>query len=114
MDEMTKMKRAEILKVQEDAYRKYEKYWQQYQETGNASSERTAYKYEQIAEICGLALQALSETCELCERRKRNGMYMIKHLRERQQSRENTIFIDEAADCISMLTAYAIPEDIEK
>ena len=114
MDDRTRWKRAEILKLQEDTCRKYEKYWQQYQEVGNSSSKRTADKYEQLAEICGLALQALSETCDLCSRRHRNGIHAIKNLHERKTLGETSIPIEEAADMISILTAYAIPEDIQE
>lgn len=96
--------RAEILKVQQDAFEKQEKYWMQYQEVGNSSSKRTADKYEQLAEICGLALQELSTTCERCNRRRRNGYHTIKQLRERrEQLGENNIPIDEAINLIGEL-----------
>ena len=98
-----KEKRAEILKVQEDAFQKQEKYWMQYQEVGNASSKRTADKYELLAEICGIALQELSTTCDRCERRRRNGYHTIKQLRERQQLGENSISVDEAVNLIEEL-----------
>ena len=95
--------RAEILKVQQDAFQKQEKFWMQYQEVGNSSSKRTADKYEQLAEICSLALQELSTTCERCDRRRRNGYHIIKRLRERQKLGENNVSIDEAVNLIEEL-----------
>lgn len=64
-------KEKEILKMRDDAQKKYDEHEYNYQFTGSGSTYRTMRRYENIIEVCNLALQALNNECPHCESHKR-------------------------------------------
>ena len=95
-----------VCRIKQDAEKKYDKYWYEYQVSGSTSTERTARKYEDLITVCELALLGLDDECSRCRARRKNGLEFIKKLRESQELGERTISISDAIDMIDTVSAY--------
>lgn len=91
---------AMIKKVRDDAQKRYDTQYENYQSTGTPAAERAMRKWEDLIDICQIAHDSLSQECVRCDLRWKNGKAIADHLSNRKLVGENTISIDEAIGLI--------------
>ncbi len=84
-------KEKEILKMRDDAQKKFNEHEYNYQYTGSGSTYRTMIKYENIIEVCNLALKALNNECRHCESHRRTVDSRIKKYEEAKKAGLNEV-----------------------
>jgi len=84
-------KRNIILKKLRDSQNRYDEAERNYQCTGSAGTMRTMHRHEDMIMICGLAIQALDNTCERCERRRRNAVYTVNKYKKAKETGNNDV-----------------------
>lgn len=90
----------EIEKVRHEMQAKCDRYFSEYQETGIAGKEKTYRKYEQLADICTLALKQVREADDDKARRHRNIMARINDLTEETYTKK------QVADLLREISFY--------
>ena len=88
--------REKIRKICEDAQKRYDTQYENYQSTGAPSAERAMRKWQDVLDVCALAEEALGQECIRCDLRRKNARSMGERLEERKKNGEITISIDEA------------------
>ena len=76
------MERERITKIQAWADKQAEKYYDEYQMTGSASTLRTYEKYDDISHICGLAIRESEAEDETRMRIRRNQKAAVGRFRD--------------------------------
>lgn len=104
--ERKRRNRELVCRIKADAEKKYDKYWYEFQVTGNSSTERTARKYEELITVCELALSGIDEECGRCRMRRKNGVEIIKSLQQSKGLGEKTVGIDDVINYIDTVSAY--------
>ena len=99
-------KRALVQKIKDDAEKKYDKYWYEYQVSGTPSKEKTALKYEDLIKVCNMALEGLDDGCYRCMLRSKNGKEIIRSLKDLLSVGETTIDINTAIDYIEVVSSF--------
>lgn len=98
--------REKIRKIREDAQKRYDTQYENYQSTGAPSAERAMNKWQDLLDVCALAEQALSQSCYRCDLRYKHGKSLRATLEEREKSGETTIKIGEAIGMIADVSSY--------
>lgn len=88
--------REKIRKIRDDAQKRYDTQYDNYQSTGAPSAERAMNKWQDLLDVCALAESGLNQSCIRCELRSKNARSRGKSLEERKKLGEKTISIDEA------------------
>ncbi len=76
------LKRKRIKKIFEKAEKKYFELEANYNCTGSSSTYRTMQYYNDIMEICRLALQTVDKNCSRCESHRRTARRFVNKYRE--------------------------------
>lgn len=89
----------DIEKYLKQMEKKAAKYNYEFQMSGNPSSLRTYEKYEDLAEICRIAIRGQTEEDEENMKRRRNANAYIARVAERKQfARSKTYSLDDLID----------------